>query len=180
MRTRTFLLMGLLCLLVMPMFSQTPAFEAGYYIINSNAQYSVIMPSGADYHDTGDGCFKQYTGLKMAAGEVVIAFEFSKGKFYCFDPNGRMVVFQGQNCLTKAPIVTGCGVGRMDEEIELITGDKLNRGAYYWIVGQNIGNSTIKIQVADGAIYDIPKSNMSLFTVYIKDMAKDQDYKIAE
>jgi hypothetical protein len=169
-----------LCLFSMPIFSQTSDFEAGYYIINSNAQYSVIMPSSADYHDRGDGCFEQYTKLRMAAGEVVIAFDFSKGKYYCFDPNGRMVVFQGQNCLTKAPIFPGCGVGKMTEGIQLISGENLGEGHYYWIIGQNIANSTIKIQVADGVTYDIRNGNISLFTVVIKDIAKDQEYKVVE
>jgi hypothetical protein len=151
-------------------------FVPGYYIINSTAQYSVALPSGLDYFADENGCMHPYEEMKMKAGEVLIAFELSKGKYYCFDPNGRMVVFQGQNCLTKAPMLEGAGVGHMDETIALIDGSSLDEGAYYWIIGQNIANSTIKIQVADGKTYDIPQGKITLYGAFMKNIMKTQTY----
>ena len=159
---------------------QTDSFVPGYYIINSSAQYAVALPSGVDFAPDENGCMHQYDILKMKAGEVVIAFEFAKGKYYCFDPNGRMVVFQGQSCLTKAPMAVGAGVGRMDETISLIDGSEIGGGAYYWIMGQNIANSTVKIQVADLETYDIPQSKITLYGVFLKNTMKTQTYTKVE
>jgi hypothetical protein len=155
-------------------------FIPGYYIINSAAQYSVALPSGVDYYADNNGCMHQMESLQMKAGEVVIAFELAKGKYYCFDPNGRMVVFQGQNCLTKAPMVDGAGVGHMDATISLIDGSSLGQGAYYWIIGQNIANSTVKIQVADGKTYDVPQGKITLYGVFLKNIMKTQNYVSVE
>lgn len=124
----------------------TEAFSAGYYIINSTAQYAVVMPSGHDYYQNENysnsydacadssasdeyqaPCYYRAENLRMAIGEVVYVFEFSKGKYYCYDPNGRMVVFQGANCLTKASVVTGAGVGKMEESIQILGGEYLGK-----------------------------------------------------
>lgn len=166
--------LSIFILTIIPNFAQD--FVPGYYIINSTAQYSVALPSGLDYYSDDNGCLHQFENLKMKAGEVVIAFELSKGKYYCFDPNGRLVVFQGQNCLTKAPMVDGAGVGHMDETIILIDGSSLDLGAYYWIIGQNIANSTVKIQVADSKTYDVPQGKITLYGVFQKNIMKTQTY----
>lgn len=161
-------------------FSKAQEFVPGYYIINSTAQYSVALPSGIDFYTDANGCMHQIEGLKIKAGEVVIAFELSKGKYFCFDPNGRMVVFQGQNCLTKAPMLEGAGVGRMNETISLIDGSAISNGAYYWIISQNLANSTVKIQVADGKTYDIPQDKIQLYGALLKNMVKSQVYLNAD
>jgi hypothetical protein len=87
-----------------------------------------------------------------------------------------MVVFQGQNCLTKAPMADGAGVGHMDETISLIDGSSIGEGAYYWIIGQNIANSTVKIQVADGKTYDVPQGKITLYGAFLKNIMKTQTY----
>jgi hypothetical protein len=143
-------------------------FQPGYYIINTNAEFLVLSPGGTDYYIDKGNCYHPYDNLGMKNGEIVIAYEKSKGKYFCFDPLGRMVVFQGANPLTKAPVVPGCGVGRMDETIQLIDGSKLGEGSYFWIVGQNLSNSTIKIQVADGATYEVPQNKMTLISVVLR------------
>ena len=164
----------------------TEAFSEGYFIINSTAQYAVVMPSGQDYYQNENysnsvvvldtvyqpPCYYRSENLRMAAGEVVYVFEFSKGKYYCYDPNGRMVVFQGANCLTKASVVTGAGVGKMEEDIQILGGNTLEGGAYYWIIGQNLANSTIKIQYADGQTFEIPQAKITLYSDAIKTVIK--------
>jgi len=171
---KTILSFSIFILTIFSSFAQD--FVPGYYIINSTAQYAVALPSGVDFYEDENGCMHRYETLEMKAGEVVIAFEFAKGKYYCFDPNGRMVVIQGQNCLTKAPMVDGAGVGVMNETILLIDGSSLQEGAYYWIIGQNIANSTVKIQVADGKTYDVPQEKITLYGAFLKNIMKNQTY----
>lgn len=180
---------GYLILILIVVFSRlngqsTETFSAGYYIINSTAQYAVVMPGGQDFYPEYDGaptdtfgdpinvCYFMSQNIRMAIGEVVYVFEFSKGKYYCYDPNGRMVVFQGANCLTKASVVTGAGVGKMEESIQILGGNTLESGAYYWIIGQDLSKSTIKIQYADGQTFDIPQVKITLYSDAIKTIMK--------
>lgn len=173
---KIFLIIILICTYSATIIAQE-AFVPGYYIINSNAKYAVVIPGGGDYSfDSEKGCYEQLTNLKMKAGEVVIAFEYSKGKVYCFDPNGRMLAFDNLNNLSKAPMKPGAGVCYINETIELIDGGTIQKGSYYWIVGQNIAASTITIQAEDGKTYEIPQSKIILYGVYIKTAAKELEY----
>lgn len=175
-----FFLIGLSIISLTKIHSQT--FTAGYYIINSSAEYSVAFPGGKDFYEFNTGCLQQYAteDLQMGSGEVVIVFEFSKGKYYCFDPNGRMLVIQGNNCLTLAPMTPGAGVGQMQTNISLIDGSELAEGSYFWIMGQNTANSTVKIQIADGQTLDIPQDKIMFYGAYIKNVMKEQFYRKVE
>jgi hypothetical protein len=77
-------------------------------------------------------------------------------------------------------MIEGAGVGRMEETIELLNGSSIEEGAYYWIIGQNIANSTIKIQVADGKTYDIPQAKITLYGVAWSSVAKLITYENVE
>lgn len=151
-------------------------FTPGYYIINSSATYAVINPSSSDFYENENGCLEMYDQLLMKSGEVVMTYEFHKGRYYCYDPNGRIVMFQGANCLTKAPNVPGAGIGHMLSTIQLIDGSSLSEGAYYWVIGQNISNSTIKIQVADAQTYDVPQEKIMLLSAEIRNYTKDFEF----
>ena len=176
MKTTLFLIL----FLIAPLFStaQDSTFVPGYYIINSGAQYFVIQAGGNDYYPNG-GCYERAEGLYMAAGEVVIISEFSKGIYYGFDPMGRMIAFKGKESLTKAPLKVGSGVGYMTEEIELIDGTTLKGGSYYWIIGQDLVNGSITIQVQNGITYNIPQSKIMLFNVRLKNFVKDEWFETA-
>jgi hypothetical protein len=165
-----FFFIGLTIISFTKIHSQT--FTPGYYIINYSAEYSVALPSGLDCENGFE-----VDDLRMNWGEVIIAFEFSKGKYYCFDPNGRLLVIQGVNCLTKAPITPGASVGKLTETVTYIDGTVLTAGSYYWIVGQNISNSTIKIMLAEGLNLDIPSNVIDLYGLSLKNWTKDQLYK---
>ena len=162
------------------------SFQPGWYIINSGAKYSTIYYSGSDVSNYADeeGNVNIYTistdDFAMNAGEVVIAYEFNKGNYFCFDPWGRMLVFSGENSLSKAPILPGSGVGQMNETIELIDGSEISSGAYYWIVGQNIANSTITIQVNAGKKQEIPQSKISLLSAQLRKLTDALTYKYAQ
>ena len=99
------------------------AFQPGWYIIQSGASYCVLQAGGADfsYDEDFNVISPDVTTLPMAASEAVLVFTFSKDKYYCFDPNGRMVVFQGASSLTKAP-VSPTGVVFLNEDITLPVG----------------------------------------------------------
>jgi hypothetical protein len=172
------LLFSLLVLLPSLTFSQD--FIPGYYIIESDAKYAVVLPSSLDFFPDTFGCMQQYEDLIMKAGEVVVSFEQSKGRYYCFDPNGRMVVFQCDNCLTKAPMLSGAGVGHMEETIELIDGSSIDSGAYYWIISQNTANSTVKIQITNGKTYDIPQNKIRLYGAHIKNLMNIMNFTNVE
>ena len=149
-------------------------FVPGYYIINSSAEYSVALPSGLDVKTNKD---LDISKLPMAKGEVVIVFEKKDGKYYSFDPNGRLVVFQGANCLTKAPLIKDSGVGYMLETIPLIDGNELSKGSFYWIIGQDVGKSTVKIQVQDSKTFDVPQNKILLYGTRLKNEMKKEQYQ---
>jgi hypothetical protein len=154
-------------------------FTVGYYIINSGAKYSIAVPSSLDFsYDNSLDCFKikARANLTMGVGEVVLAFEYSKGKVLCFDPNGRIIVFEDLNSLTKATITSSSCVGNMKETIDLIDGGKIPKGYYYWITGQNLANSTVTIQVSGGKTYEVPQSKININSVYIKGLINDETF----
>jgi len=159
--------------------AQTGTFSPGWYIIQSSATYSVVMPGYNDLttDDNGNVVIPDVSELPMAAGEVILAFDFNKDKYFCFDPMGRMVVFNGSASLTKAPDAPGCGVGLMNETIELIGGEELGEGSYYWIIGQDIAKSTVTIMVQGGQKFDIPQSKIALLTAALRKLMKSEVYK---
>lgn len=167
------LIISLVMLFISPVIAQD--FTPGYYIIEQEAKYAVLAPSGGDYNlDMSTGCYTypSLENLYMAAGEVVVAFEYSGGKVYCFDSNGRKLVFESLSTLTKAPQMPGAGIGVMIETIPLIDGSSLSEGAYYWVVGQDLSKSTIKIQINNRITHEIPELKIQLIGVYIKNLAK--------
>ena len=74
----------------------------------------------------------------------------------------------------------GAGVGLMLSTISLIDGSEIAEGSYFWIMGQNIANSTVKIQIADGQTLDIPQDKIMFYGAYIKNVMKDQFYRKVE
>ena len=157
-------------------FGQTTSFTPGWYIIEKGNNYSVILAGGGDYQTNEDGEVTKpnKSNLQMSAGEVVLAFEYLKGKVYCFDPLGRMVAFDNLSLLTKAPIVSGCGVGIMTQEIQLLGGNEMKQGSYFWIIGQDVSKSTIKVQVANNKVFEIPQDKISLLSAAIKSLMKTE------
>lgn len=155
-------------------------FVAGYYIVNSNAKYAVITPGGDDFDlDIDKGCwtYPNTDELGVDAGEVVIAYEIVSGKVLAFDPSGKQVVFESVNSLTKAPAAQGAGICTLIESIQLIDGSSLNNGDYYWVIGQDVSKSTIKIQVNDNKIFDVPQDKVFLFGAFLKRELKDTQLK---
>lgn len=175
---------SLFYLFAFPMYAQT--FSAGWYIIKTNAEYTVLLPSGQDvriqdafssveYDAEGYPIYSEAPKLEMSAGEVVLVFEQNKEFYYAFDPQGRMVAFKGVNSLEKAPNVPNAGVGLLIQEVELLSGETLK--GFYWIVGQDVAKSTITIQIEGGKRYDIPKENVILFSTGLRKHVKENYFE---
>jgi len=160
-------------------YSQTSTFSPGWYIIQPSATYSIVLPGSNDMviNDNATYSYPDFDDLPMASGETVLAFDFNKDKYFCFDPMGRMVVFSGASSLIKAPDADGCSVGMMNETIQLIGGEELSEGSYYWIIGQDIAKSTVTIIVAAGQKFEIPQSKITLLTATLRRMMKTDVYK---
>jgi hypothetical protein len=156
-------------------------FVPGYYIINSTAKFAVITPSGDDFIENTNltNCYgyPNIDYIKVVAGEVVIAYELSSGKVLSFYPNGRQVVFDNINNLTKAPTPVGAGICMLTESIQLLDGSTLEANNYYWAISQDLSKSTIKIQVAEGKVFEVPQSNVLLLGAILKKELKDLQLK---
>jgi hypothetical protein len=166
--------------LTFQVYAQT--FTAGWYIIKSNATYTVLLPSGEDvrkqsafeeirYDEEGYPIYNEPPKLEMNAGEVVLVFEQNREYYYAFDPHGRMLAVKGANSLEKAPNAPNAGVGLLMTEVELISGETLK--GFYWIVGQDVAKSTITIQIEGGKQYNIPKENVVLFSTGLRKHVKE-------
>lgn len=163
------------------------AFQPGWYIIQSGASYCVLQAGGADfsYDEDFNVISPDVTTLPMAASEAVLVFTFSKDKYYCFDPNGRMVVFQGASSLTKAP-VSPTGVVFLNEDITLPGGeDILSSGAYYWCASED--DESFVLQLAGNKTYKIKKGKtaegydkVEYHTGLMKRLAKTESYRAVE
>lgn len=160
------------------------SFQPGWYIIQSGASYSVLQASGADfyYDDDFNIISPDITTLPMAENEAVLVFSFSKDKYYSFDPNGRIVVFQGASSLIKAP-VSPTGVVTLNEDITLPGGeDVLSSGAYYWCANED--DESFTLQLAGNKTYKIKKGKtaegidkVEYHTGTLKRLAKSESYR---
>jgi hypothetical protein len=178
----------LFCLLAMVGKAQT--FSAGWYIIKENAQYSVILPSGQDvrteqalteivYDEQGYPIYTTPPSIEMATGEVVFAFEQTKEFYFAYDPQGRMLAFKGTGSLEKVPAVANAGVGFLLENVELLSGETLKTGGFYWIVGQDIAKGTVSIQTDGGKKHELPKNSIVLYSTNLRKHIKENFFETA-
>jgi hypothetical protein len=172
---KTFLLTTAL-LLTIYSFGQTTTFTAGWYIVEKSATYT-------DYDPIDLALGKDATSVEsdiflLKAGETVFATELSGDVYYCFDPSGTPILIKGKTALTKAP--TGFGVGLIAAEIQLLSGESLTAGMYVWIIGQDIVKQTIKIQIGNGEVLEIPETKIALLTALIKKNSKASWFRDAE
>lgn len=181
MKKLSFSLIAILfCSLSFAQTGTSASFQPGWYIIQKGANYGVILPSYVDAAaETGTPKEVDKNSLTMNVGEVVLAYEQKGGNTYCFDPLGRLLVFQ--NGLQKAPINAVSSVGIISKDIELLEGDDLKAGAYVWIVGQDVAKSTLKIQLAGNKILEVPKDSIELISKVIRSIAKEEiEFKPAQ
>lgn len=163
---KTFLLTTALLLIIFS-FGQT-TFTAGWYIVEKGATYTDYDP--IDLASGKDATSVEGDFFTLKAGETVFVTELSGDVYYCFDPSGTPILIKGKTALSKAP--TGFGVGIIAAEIQLLSGESLTAGMYVWIIGQDIAKQTIKIQLGNGEVLEIPETKIGLLTALIKKNSK--------
>jgi hypothetical protein len=77
---------------------------------------------------------------------------------------GRMVAFQGEGKLSEAPMGGGAGVGHVQEDIELMSGDVIKKGSFIWVVAQDLAKGTITVQLAGSVKLEIPQAKVTLMS----------------
>ena len=153
------------------LFSQNE-FQPGYYIIKENAQYIVLQPSGADFiYSVESDCYSTSNNYQMNANEVVVAYAKNKENIYCYDPNGRIVVFKSINSLVKAP--TPGNVCFMKDDMDVMSGSSIIKGSFVWGVGQNTATESVIIMYADGSKIDVPQHKLIFFEKFLNQFVKE-------
>lgn len=132
-------------------FAQTEAFTPGWYMVKSGAQVQVIQGNSDDELYEVD-----WTQISYSANEVLLVFDFTKDKYYCFDPQGRVVMVKGKTSLEKietigraVPIIKG---------VKISNDLRLGIGNNVWLVELNAATKTATILLADGQKVEIPQS----------------------
>lgn len=172
---KTFLLTTALLFAIFS-FGQTTTFTAGWYIVEKGATYTDYDP--IDLASGKDATAVEGEMFALKAGETVFVTELSGDVYYCFDPSGTPILIKGKTSLTKAP--TGFGVGIIAAEIQLLSGESLTAGMYVWIIGQDIAKQTIKIQIGNSEVLEIPEPKIALLTALIKKNSKASWFRDVE
>lgn len=133
--------------------AQTEVFAAGWHIVKSGAQVKVIQGNSNDAYNSTDWHLISY-----GHNEVLLAFSFSKDKYYCYDPEGRIVIVKGKESLQKIDVAGR--PGHIIEEVKLGLDASLNNGNNVWLTGFNPTTKTATILLADGQKAEIPQSSI--------------------
>lgn len=166
-----------LCLLLLPFQIMAQDFQPDWYILEPGTTMYVKKASLADEKATfGKPTAEQIVGF-FTTGEVVLVTDKVDDSYIANDPIGRTLYLKGN--LTKVKHTATCGVGEILEQVKLVSGDKINRGAYVWITGQNAGNGTYTVQYKGGAEVEVPAKNVNMTRSYfIKDL--NNNYKFTK
>jgi hypothetical protein len=154
-------------------FGQTEAFSTGWYMVKSGAQLKVVQGNSDDAYNKTD-----WTTISYSANEVLIAFNFQKDKYYCYDPEGRVVIVKGKASLQKIDVVGR--PGHIIEEVKLGLDHTLVVGNNVWLTGFNAATKTATILLADGQKMEIPQSSIQDLKEYFDLMDKVTEWKTVE
>lgn len=157
-------------------FAQTDAFSTGWYMVKSGAQLKVIQGNSDDAHNQTDTTGNP--AYSYSANEVLIVFNFSKDKYYCYDPNGRIVMVKGKASLQKIDVAGR--PGHIKERVNLGLDHSLSKDNNVWLTGYNAATKTATILLADGQKADIPQDSIEDLKVYFDLMDKFTDWHTVE
>lgn len=146
-------------------YSQTEQFIVGWYQVLSGAQVKVIQGNSDDATQKAD-----WTAISYAQNEVLLAFNFSKDKYYCYDPDGRIVLVKGKASLKKIEMIGR--PARIIQEVKVGLDLTLGAGNNVWLIGFNSANKTAKILLADGTVQEIPQDSVQDLKDYMDLMDK--------
>jgi hypothetical protein len=134
-------------------FAQTDTISLGWYMVKSGAQVKVIQGNSDDVIRKID-----WSNITYAANEVLIVFLFAKNNYYCYDPNGRIVMVKGKASLQK--IDSKGRPGHINEHVKIGLDHSLSQGNNVWLTGFNPATKTATILLADGQKVDISQSSI--------------------
>ena len=166
--------LGLLFLLITNFsFTQTDVFTAGWYQVLSNAQVKVITGNSSDA--VNEVIFSDIT---YNANEVLLVFNFSKDVYYCYDPEGRLVLVKGKGSLKKIESIGRPGY--VLEEVKIGLDITLVEGNNVWIVGYNASDKTTQVLLNDGSKVSIPQSSIEDLKDWFDQAGTEFEWKIVE
>lgn len=116
--------------------------------------------------------------LSINKGELVKLDEFVNDVYIGHTINGAKVFIKGKNSVSKTQ--DGVGYCQLQESIDFIDGSVINAGTNYWVISQNIANSTVRIQLQDGKSLDVPQSKISLTSAIVKREIQASNFKKVE
>lgn len=142
-------------------------FSAGWYIVEPVSQFAVLQKS----IDEKSGSEKT---TSLSQGEAVIAFEFSKDTYYCFQSIGSINAVKGKNSLTKA---TGTGRPCLIREDIIQNGTKVMKGTTMWITAVNDKTSLATLQLDGRKTIDIPLSKIIILSSAYDSFTTNANFK---
>ena len=154
-------------------FTQVDIFSTGWYQVLSNSQVKVITGNSSDA--LNDVIFSDIT---YNANEVLLVFNFSKDVYYCYDPEGRLVLVKGKGSLKKIESIGRPGY--IQEEVKIGLDITLVKGNNVWIVGYNASDKTTQVLLNDGSKISIPQSSIQDLKEWFDFLGKDIEWKIVE
>lgn len=153
--------------------SQTETFSPGWYIVKTGAQVKVIQGNSMDVIRETD-----WHQISYGHNEVLLVFNFSKDKYYCYDAEGRIVLVKGKTDLQKIEVVGRPGF--ITEDVQLNLDASLHPGNHVWITGFNASIKTASILLADGQKAEIPQNSIEDLKVHFDLMDKYTEWKTVE
>jgi len=165
--------LSLIAVFAFTTFAQTEVFQPGWYLVKSGAQVKVIQGNSEDAT-----LEKDWTLISYSANEVLLVFNFSKDKYYCYDPDGRIVMVKGKTSLEK--IDAPGRPGRIIEEVKLNLDQTLDVDNNVWLTGFNASTKTANILLSNGQKAEIPQSSIQDLKEYYDLMDKWTDWHTVE
>lgn len=162
-------------------------FEEGISVIEDElvhlTKFEDISPEGFSYHliyynvnqiDQNQSLLN----LSLNRGELIMLDEIVNDVYIGRTINGAKVFIKGKNSVSKTQ--EGVGYCQLKESIDFIDGSFINAGTNYWVISQNIANSTVRIQIQDGKSLDVPQSKISLTSAIVKREIQASNFKKVE
>lgn len=165
--------LSLVLFIALNSFSQTEGFSTGWYIVKSGATTGVIKGNSADVSNKVD-----WKKIGYSVNEVLLAFDFSKDIYYCYDPDGRVVLVKGKASLQK--ITVPGRPGNITEDVKLGLDLTLHNGNNVWLTDFNAAAKTATILLVDGNKVDIPQTSIRDNKDYFDSLTQDANWRITK
>jgi hypothetical protein len=154
-------------------FSQAITFKTSWYHVLSGAKIKVVKPNSADISSK-----KNLSVINYGDNEVLLAFYFEDDKYYCFDPDARIVIVKGAASLKK--IETAGRAVKISTSVIVNSSVTLGVGNNVWLVGYNSDETKAKILLNDGITYEIPATSITEFIDTYNETDKITDYNTVD